>query len=165
MEKLALFFLLSLISCGSSNLKNPNDNYDEKISLAYNYVSKQYNDEIIVSNTLANIDIVNFAEEIAKKQNKEMSTVLDSLIKAKEMNRYEIKQYPIKELLKKFNDNGSLKLFFSEPKKDYIMVEAFKVEKNLDYDKLTLFGSSGVYLFYFKDNEISDTYQIKLDYN
>jgi hypothetical protein len=162
MGKITLVFLLSLVTCGSSNLKNPESN-DKKILAAYDYVSKRYNDKIIVSNTFADIDIVNFAEQIAKKQNKEMSIVLDSLIKGKD--RYEIKQYPVKELLKNPDNKGNLKLFFSDPKEDYIMVEAFKVEKNLDYEELTLFGSSDVYLLYFKDDQITDEYQIKLDYN
>ncbi|MEW7289016.1 hypothetical protein [Aquimarina sp. 2304DJ70-9] len=165
MEKLILLFFISLISCGSSNLEDQKSGDDEKILLAYDYVSQKYDGDILVSNTLVDIDIVNFAEEISKKQKREMSKVLDSLINAKEQYKYEKKKYPIKKLLKKSSKDGSMKLFFSIPQKDYIMVEAFKVEKDLSYDKLTLFGSSDVYLIYFKDNQILEKHQIKLDYN
>ena len=119
----------------------------------------------MVSNTLADIDIVNFAEEISKKHKKDLSVVIDSLIKVKAMDKYEMKEYPIKKLLSKPNKKGDLKLFFSVPNKNYIMIEVFKVEKDENYDELTFFGSSDVFLFYFKDDQISEKYQIKLDYN
>ena len=125
----------------------------------------KYDNKIIVSNSFANIDIVNFAEEISKKQGKQMAVVLDSLIKAKEEKEYRVRDYPIKNIVKNKSRNGNLKLFFSEPKKDYIMVEVFETEENEDYDKLTMFGSSDVYLLYFKGKEIIDGHQIKLDYN
>lgn len=154
-----------MISCGSSNLQNVKSDFDKRIVSAYNYVSEKYDSKIIVSNSFVDIDIVNFAEEISKKQDKQMSVVLDSLVKAKEETEYKSKQYPIKKLVKNKNKKGNLKLFFSEPKENYIMVEVFETEENKGYDKLTVFGSSDVYLLYFKDNEIIDRHQIKLDYN
>lgn len=165
MEKLILILFTSMLSCGSYNLQNVESNFDKRIVLAYNYVSEKYDSKIIVSNSFADIDIVNFAEDISKKQSKQMSVVLDSLIKAKEEIEYKTRDYPIKNLVKNKSRKGNLKLFFSEPKKDYIMVEVFETEENKDYDKLTMFGSSDVYLLYFNGKEIIDKHQIKLDYN
>lgn len=158
---------LSLVSCGSSKQDNTKteSGYDDKIISAYDYIAKNYNDKIIVSNEMVNIDIVNFAEKIAEKQGKEMSVVLDSLIKLKEQNEYKPKQYPIKELVKNTNKTGPLKVFFSEPKEDYVMAEVFEIDDEKEYEKLTMFGSSDVYLLYFKDKQIIDDYKIKLDYN
>lgn len=158
---------LSLASCGSSkqeNVKNEN-NYDSKIISAYDYITKKHNNKIVVSDEIVDIDIVNFAEKIAEKQSKKMSVVLDSLIKLKEQDVYKKKQYPIKQLVKNNNRTGKLKMFFSEPKENYVMVEVFELDNEKDYEKLTMFGSSDVYLLYFKDKEITDSYQIKLDYN
>lgn len=165
MEKLILILFTSMISCGSSNLQNVKSDFDKRIILAYNYVSERYDSKIIVSNSFADIDVVNFAEEISKNKNKEMSIVLDSLIKVKEESNYVKKEYPIKALLNKTNNKGNLKLFFSEPKDNYIMVEVFETDEDTDYEKLTVFGSSDVYLLYFKGKEIIDKHQIKLDYN
>jgi hypothetical protein len=165
MEKTLLIFFLSFISCGSSNLKNVKSDFDNRIILAYNYVAENYDSNIIVSNSFANIDIVNFAEEISKKKNKKMSIVLDSLIKIEEESSYIKKKYPIKALLNKMNNKGNLKLFFSKPKGNYIMVEVFKTDEDTSYERLTVFGSSDIYLLYFKDEKIIDKYKIKLDYN
>ncbi len=157
----------SLVSCGSSKQDNIKSEigYDDKIVLAYDYVAKNYNNKIIVSNEMVDIDIVNFAEKIAEKQGKEMSIILDSLIRLKGRNEYKSKRYPIKELVKNTNNTGDLEVFFSEPKDDYVMVEVFEIDDEKDYEKLTMFGSSDVYLLYFKGKEIIDKYKIKLDYN
>jgi len=165
MEKTLLIFFLSFISCGSSNLKNTKSDFDNRIILTYSYVAEKYDSNIVVSNSFANIDIVNFAEEISKNKNKKMSIVLDSLIKVKEESSYIKKKYPIKTLLNKTNNKGNLKLFFSKPKDNYIMVEVFKTDEDTSYERLTMFGSSDIYLLYFKNEEIIDKYQIKLDYN
>ncbi|RXG11244.1 hypothetical protein DSM03_1192 [Leeuwenhoekiella aestuarii] len=158
---------LSLVSCGSSKQDNAKikSGYNDKIVSAYDNIAKNYKSKIVVSNEMVNIDIVNFTEKIAEKQGKKMSVVLDSLIKLKERNKYEPKQYPIKELVKNMNKTGALKIFFSEPKEEYVMVEVFEIDDEKDYEKLTMFGSSDVYLLYFKGKQILSMYKIKLDYN
>lgn len=167
MEKIILMIFFILASCGSSKKENvkKESNYDSEIKSAYNHISNKYNKKIVVSNEMVDIDIVNFAEKIAEKKGEEMSIVLDSLIKLKEREVYEPMQYPIKELVNNTNKTGVLKVFFSEPKESYLMIEVFELDEEEDYEKLTLFGSSDVYLLYFKGKEITDEYQIKLDYN
>ena len=166
MEKLVFIFFLSFASCGSVSTDGiKNDGYDYKILSAYNHVSENYRDNIIVSDTIVNIDIVNFSEEIAKKKKQDMSKVLDSLTNIEAKNRHKRFKYPIKKILKNNLSKGDLKLYFSKSLEDYIMVEVFETNKNLNYDELTLFGSSDVYLLYFKDSKIVEEYKIKLDYN
>ena len=167
MDKILLMLFLFLVSCGSSKQDRPKSEsgYNSKIISAYNYVAKKYSDKIVVSNELTDIDIVNFTEEISKKKGEEMSVVLDSLIKVKEQAEYKAKQYPIKKLVKNTNKKGGFKMFFSGPKENYLMVEVFDIYEGTDYEKLSMFGSSDVYLLYFKGKEIIDNYQIKLNYN
>lgn len=165
MGKILTFILFfNILNCSQS--QNVSKTFDDrKIVASYSYLTNKYDGKIIVSDTLTNIDIVNFSEKIAKDRNQSVSQVLDSLITFSKKNVYSNLKYPVKKLTKNFNKDGNWKFYFSKPFENYILVEVFNVKKDMNYDELTIFGNSDVYLFYFQDGKIINNYQIKLDYN
>ncbi|NQX86880.1 MAG: hypothetical protein HRT67_13445 [Flavobacteriaceae bacterium] len=159
MKSIILIFTIFLSSCSASK-QNSNS---LKYSKVYDYVSNEYKSSLDVSDTLVNIDIVNFSEEIAKEKNINMDKVLDSLTAINnKVNNY---NYLLNKIIDKASSKSKYKIFFSKPKNNYLMAEVFTKEKDNSYDDLTTFSSSKVYLFEFDNNEISKTYNIILNYN
>ena len=150
------------MSCGSKDITLTSQSNDYKILSAYNELKKIYKSPIIVSDTILNIDIADFSHKIAKN-NTDTGKVLDSLINIQD--NYTNYKYPVKNILKNLNQSGKFKFYFSKPMDDHIMVEVFKTEKNQSHEELTFFGVSDIFLFYFKEKNIINKYQIEMNYN
>lgn len=165
--KLLVLFVALLMSCYSILPVTENKKGEIRLLSAYKFVQKKYKGEIVVSDTIVKIDIANFSDEISSNKQIGLTKLLDSLLKIDNDFKYSKYKYPVKKILNNNNKKGNFKFYFSKPTLDYLMVEVFETNRsNNNYDELTFFGSSDIYLLYFnEDNQIIENYKITLDYN
>jgi len=133
------------------------------ILTTYKELDKEYNGQIVVSDTIIDLDSSIFMDKISNETNQ--GKVLDSLMKIDSKSNDDRYNYPVKKILNNNNKFGKYKFYFSKPAYRRLLVEVFHINKNESYDALTFFGQSKVYLFNFNDQKIVNVYQTELIYN
>jgi len=166
MKRIFIVAIIIFISSCSSSKQYLRGKKGEIVK-SYSHILNHYGKELDVFNTSKKFDIVNFIHRITKDPDEDINLLIDSIGNMKLSDKSNKNFLILKNLPKNINNNSDLKVFFSIQYEDYVIVEVFKkrADKENTYKELTTFGSSDVFLFKFKEEKVSKTYQITMDYN
>jgi hypothetical protein len=159
MNRLIIYF--SIVFIGSCQAQSNIDYY----KTAFEYIVKQENNGISLSDTIIPLALSTFYIEISNGNNSEKVLFgLDSVDNQRNFSRYKYSE------LNKISSNSGkdLKLYFSEVYKNMLIAELLpcKGGKDSNYDNLTSFNLSKQYLFIFdKDKTIINVYTKKIQYD
>jgi len=166
MKRLALLLVISMVLSGCYNAYRNNIYYKS----AFNYIKELPDIKtncLSVSDTLINLELCNFYEEISEIRNlkeKDILFILDSIDNVMSLVKY---HYP---LLSKFNNSDSCTntLFFSKLIDNMLLAEVINNRGDLsaNHYKLTAFNKSTIFIFIFdSEKRISKVFSKELQYD